>query len=152
MTTDAKPKAQHVEITRIFDAPIERVFRAWTDADELAAWYGPASMRTPRERIHIDLHEGGRFELTMVALDGDREFAIGYEIIELRPPELLVLRSDPTPNSEMHSSTIVRVELEALGQQTRMTLTDGPLPFGHEHAEAGYRAALDKLAVHLDGQ
>ena len=58
---------QQVLITRIFDAPREEVFRAWTDPDEVAQWYGPSQFDTPRERIHIDLRVGGRYELTMVS-------------------------------------------------------------------------------------
>jgi uncharacterized protein YndB with AHSA1/START domain len=48
--SDSTPAAgtdQEVLITRIFDAPRERVFKAWTDPDELAAWYGPEHMETP---------------------------------------------------------------------------------------------------------
>ena len=149
MDTRTATETQQVAITHVFDAPIEQVFRAWTDPDELAAWYGPAGMRTPRENIQIDLRVGGRSELTMVSLDGDREFSIGYEIVELSPPELLVLRSDPMPAASKGDSTTVRVALEDLDGRTRMTLTDGPLPFGREHAEAGYRAAVDKLAAHV---
>ena len=149
MDAHTAAEAQQVAITHVFDAPIEQVFRAWTDPDELAAWYGPAGMRTPRENIQIDLRVGGRYELTMVSLDGDREFSIGYEIVELSPPELLVLRSDPMPAASKGDSTTVRVALEDLDGRTRMTLTDGPLPFGREHAEAGYRAAVDKLAAHV---
>ena len=149
MDTKTAADARQVAITHVFDAPIEHVFRAWTDPDELAAWYGPAAMRTPRENIRIDLRVGGRYELTMVSLDGDREFTIGYEIVELSPPELLVLRSDPMPDAGKDASTTVRVALEDLDGRTRMTLTDGPLPFGREHAEAGYRAAVEKLAAHV---
>jgi len=149
MDTRTATETQQVAITHVFDAPIEQVFRAWTDPDELAAWYGPAGMRTPRENIQIDLRVGGRYELTMVSLAGDREFSIGYEIVELSPPELLVLRSDPMPAASKGDSTTVRVALEDLDGRTRMTLTDGPLPFGREHAEAGYRAAVDKLAAHV---
>ena len=149
MDADTAVDTQQVAITHVFDAPIEHVFRAWTDPDELAAWYGPAGMRTPREHIQLDLRVGGRFELTMVSLDGEREFSIGYEIVELSPPQLLVLRSDPMPETGKSASTTVRVALEDLDGRTRMTLTDGPLPFGREHAEAGYRAAVEKLAAHV---
>ena len=69
---------QRVLITRIFEAPREQVFKAWTDPDQVAAWYGPAHFDTPRERIHIDLRVGGRYELTMVQRDSRAEFAIGY--------------------------------------------------------------------------
>jgi uncharacterized protein YndB with AHSA1/START domain len=142
---------QEVLITRIFEAPRERVFSAWTDPDELAAWFGPANFDTPRERIHIDLRVGGRYELTMVR-PGGGEFAIGYEIVELVEPELIVLRSDPMPESGMHEPTVVRVEFHDHGAKTRMTLTDSPLPAaGRDHAAAGWNAALDKLAAFVSG-
>jgi uncharacterized protein YndB with AHSA1/START domain len=141
---------QEVLITRIFDAPRERVFRAWTDPDEVAAWYGPEHMDTPRERIRIDLRVGGRYELTMVPRGGGAGFTIGYEIVELVQPQLIVLRSDPMPEVGMHEPTIVRVEFHDHGAKTRMTLSDSPYPpAARGHAEAGYEAAFDKLAALL---
>ena len=151
--SDSHPAAtagQEVMITRIFDAPRERVFGAWTDPALVAAWFGPEHVDTPRERIRIDLRVGGRYELTMVRRDSGTEFAIGYEIIELVEPELIVLRSDPMPEMGMHEPTVVRVELHDHGAKTRMTLTDSPQPpAGRDHAEAGWRAAFDKLAAVL---
>jgi uncharacterized protein YndB with AHSA1/START domain len=152
--SDSTPEAadQEVLITRIFDAPRERVFRAWTDPDEVAAWYGPEHMEAPRERINIDLRTGGRWELTMVQRGGGgREFSIGYDILELVKPELIVLRSDPMPEVGMHEPTITRVEFHDHGDKTRMTLSDGPYPRGSGHAEAGWNAAFDKLATHVAG-
>jgi uncharacterized protein YndB with AHSA1/START domain len=143
---------QEVLITRIFEAPRETVFRAWTDPDQVAAWYGPEHFDTPRERIRIDLRVGGRYELTMVQRDGGAEFAIGYEILELVEPELIVLRSDPMPEVGMHVPTVLRVEFYDHGAKTRMTLTDSPYPpAGRGHAEAGYNAAFDKLATLVAG-
>jgi Activator of Hsp90 ATPase homolog 1-like protein len=60
---------QQVLITRSFDAPREQMFKAWTDPDQVAVWYRPGHFDTPRERIHIDLRVGGRYELTMVQRD-----------------------------------------------------------------------------------
>ena len=114
--------------------------------DQVAAWYGPEHFDTPRERVHIDLRVGGRYELTMVQRDSGAEFAIGYDILELVEPELLVLRSDPMPEMGMHEPTITRVELHDIGGRTRMILTDGPYP-ETGHAEAGWHAAFDKLAT-----
>jgi uncharacterized protein YndB with AHSA1/START domain len=136
-----------VLITRIFDAPREQVFKAWTDADEVAAWYGPEHFDTPPERIRIDLRVGGRYELTMVQRDDGREFPIGYDIVELVEPELIVLRSDPMPEVGLHEPTVTRVEFHDHGAKTRMTLSDGPYPAGGAHAEAGWSASLDKLST-----
>ncbi|WP_328305753.1 SRPBCC family protein [Actinomycetospora sp. NBC_00405] len=140
---------QHILITHVFDAPRERVFRAWTDPDALAAWYGPAHVETPRERIRIDLRVGGRYELTML-MPGGGEFAIGYEVVELVEPELLVLRSDPMPEMGMHEPTVLRLEFHDHGPKTRMTLSDGPYPaHGRGGAEAGWTAAFEKLEAQL---
>jgi uncharacterized protein YndB with AHSA1/START domain len=146
--TDPTPAAvsQEVVITRTFDAPREQVFRAWTDPDQVAAWYGPEHFDTPRDRIRIDLRVGGRYELTMVRRDGGGEFSIGYDIVEVVEPELLVLRSDPMPEVGVHGTTITRVELHDDGAQTRMVLTDGPYADG-SHAEAGWNQAFGKLAA-----
>jgi uncharacterized protein YndB with AHSA1/START domain len=146
-STPAAAADQEVLITRTFEAPREQVFRAWTDPDQVAAWYGPEHFDTPRDRIRIDLRVGGRYELTMVQRDIGAEFAVGYEILELVEPELIVLRSDPMPEMGMHEPTVTRVELQDLGGRTRMILTDGPYPAGGRHAEAGWSAAFDKLAT-----
>jgi uncharacterized protein YndB with AHSA1/START domain len=144
--TAAAPADQQIMITRIFDAPCDDVFRAWTDPDELAAWYGPAHVDVPREKVHVDLRVGGRWELTMVQRDNGREMALGYEILELDRPQLLVMRSDSMPG--MPEGSLLRVELYDHGSKTRMSLTDGPYPAAARgHAEAGWNAAFDKLAA-----
>jgi uncharacterized protein YndB with AHSA1/START domain len=142
--------AEQVVITRIFEVPRERVFKAWTDPDDVAAWFGPEHFDTPREQIRIDLRVGGRYELTMVQRGSGAEFPIGYEILELVETELIVLRSDPMPQVGMHEPTVTRVELQDLGGRTRMTLTDGPYPESR-HAEAGWIAAFDQLATLVAG-
>ena len=86
----------------------------------------------------------------MVPREGEGEFSIGYDIVELVEPELLVLRSDPMPDKGMPEGTVVRVEFHAHGDKTRMTLSDGPLPAaGRGPAEAGWIAACDKLEAHV---
>jgi uncharacterized protein YndB with AHSA1/START domain len=150
--TPVAPADQQVLITRIFEAPRERVFEAWLDPDQVAAWFGPEGMDTPRDRVNIDPRVGGRYELAMVQRGGGGEFAVGYEIIELVEPELIVLRSDPMPEVGMHEPTVVRVEFHDHGAKTRMTLSDAPYPReARGHAEAGWRAAFDKLEAMVAG-
>jgi len=57
---------QHILITRVFDAPRAQVFRAWTEPEAVAAWYGPEHIEVPRDRVEIDLRVGGRYQLTML--------------------------------------------------------------------------------------
>ncbi len=137
-----------VTITRTFDAPPDRIFAAWTIPTEIARWYGPEQFDIPADRISIDLRPGGRWDLTMVRCDGKGEFTIGYDIIEVDPPSLLVMRSDPSLH--MPDPTVVRVEITASGEGATLTLTDGPMPqAGAAGAERGYNAALDKLTTFL---
>ena len=140
---------QQVLITRIFEAPRERVFAAWTDPDQVSAWYGPEHFDTPREHVHIDLRVGGRYELTMVQPGTGAEHPVRYEILELVEPELIVLRSAPMPELGLPDGTVTRVEFNDHGDKTRMTLSDGPYPPGPSHAEAGWNSALKKLGVLL---
>jgi uncharacterized protein YndB with AHSA1/START domain len=135
---------QQVLITRVFDAPRELVFRAWTDPDHVAQWFGPERFDTPRETVEIDLRVGGRYELTMIQRDSGARFPVRYEIVELDAPRLLVLTSPPMPEIGQHQPTITRVELHDHGDKTRMTLSDGPYTQS-AHAEAGWNAAFAKL-------
>jgi uncharacterized protein YndB with AHSA1/START domain len=135
---------QEITITRVFDAPRELVFAAWTDPDQLARWFGPAGLETPRDSIEIDLRVGGRLHLRMEG--GGMEYGLRYEIVELAEPELLVLRSDPMPEVGLHHATLTRIELAEEDGKTRLTLTDGPYPEdGGRHAGVGWQQSFDKL-------
>jgi uncharacterized protein YndB with AHSA1/START domain len=135
---------QQVLITRIFDAPRDLVFQAWTDPDHVAQWFGPDGFDTPRETVTIDLQVGGRYELGMVQKESGALFPVRYEIIELDPPRLLVLKSEPMPDAGMHAPTVTRIELHDQGEKTQMRLTDGPYTQS-AHAEAGWNGAFVKL-------
>ena len=141
---------REITITRVFDAPRELVFRAWTDPDHLARWFGPAGFQIPRESVHVDPRAGGRFTLRMVQPGSGRAFDLEYEIVELVEPELLVLRSGPNPEMNLPHEVIARIELENENGKTRLTLSDGPYPEeGGRWAGAGWNGAFDKLAAAL---
>ncbi len=135
---------QQVMITRIFEASRDLVFQAWTDPDQVAQWFGPDGFDTPRETVRIDLRVGGRYELGMVQKESGAVFPVRYEIIELDPPGLLVLKSEPMPEVGMHEPTVTRIELHDHGDKTRMSLSDGPYTES-THAEAGWNGAFAKL-------
>ena len=139
-----------ITITRVFDAPREVVFKAWTDPDQVATWFGPAGFEVPRESVEIDLRPGGRFRLLMVRGDAGMEHPIDYEVVEVSEPELLVLRSEPNPQVGLHQGTVARIELQEEGGKTRMTLTDGPYTKdGARGAGGGWEGAFDKLEASL---
>ena len=133
-----------VVLTRVFDAPRRLVFQAWTAPDHVALWFGPEGFQTPRESVTIDLRVGGRYELGMIQKQSGALFPVRYEIIELDPPRLLVLKSEPMPEIGIHEPTFTRIELRDHGDKTRMTLSDGPYTQS-PHAEAGWNGAFAKL-------
>ena len=59
---------QEFTYTRIFDAPRERVWRAWTDAEALAQWWGPKGVTI--RVLKLDLRPGGMFHYTMAFQPG----------------------------------------------------------------------------------
>jgi uncharacterized protein YndB with AHSA1/START domain len=97
-----KIAAAEVVFERRFDAPRERVWRALTDPEELAAWLAPAE---------IELRERGALVL---------EFDDGIErgtITEIREPDVIAYTWN-----EGNTDSLVRFELEAEGDGTRLTL------------------------------
>jgi uncharacterized protein YndB with AHSA1/START domain len=124
------------------------VFKAWTDPDTVAAWFGPDHMERPTTESTSTFASGDGTSSPWSAVAVGAEFANRYDIIELVEPELIVLRSDPMPGVGMLEPATVRVEFHDHGAKTRMTLSDSPQPpDGRSHAEAGWSAALDKLAA-----
>src|SRR5882757_7578214 len=136
---------QQVVITRVFDAPRDLVFRAWTEPDHVAKWFGPQGFDIPRDSVVIDLRVGGRFELRMFNSQMGFDTRLVYEILELVEPELLVLRHEPKPEMGIPDATVTRVELHDENGKTRMVLTDGPY-VESGHAATGWSQAFEKLA------
>ena len=141
---------REITITRVFDAPRELVFQAWTDPDHLARWFGPAGFEIPRDSVYTDPRIGGRITIRMVQPGSGHQFDLDYEILELVEPELIVLKSGPNPEMSLHHEVVTRIQLEDENGKTRLTLTDGPYPEeGGRLAGAGWNGAFDKLAVDL---
>src|SRR5437867_12269293 len=68
-----KTKRQELVISRIFDAPRELVWKAWTDPERVKRWWGPKGFTAPY--INIDFRTGGKYLYCMrgVAVPGGEE-------------------------------------------------------------------------------
>ena len=75
-----------IRITRDFDAPVERVFRAWVDKDLFARWVGPRSIDTTIDEW--DARTGGSWRYT--SRRGDEVYRFYGSFHEVRPQERLV--------------------------------------------------------------
>jgi uncharacterized protein YndB with AHSA1/START domain len=132
-----------VQIRRTVRAKRDRVFRAWTDAEDLKRWWGPGEFTTPV--AEVDARPGGSYLLVMQPPHGDAMRLVGtYR--EVDPPERLVYtwRWD-TPWSDGHES-VVTVEFVDKGDDTEVVLTHDHFgPEGEDPYRDGWEGGLDKL-------
>jgi uncharacterized protein YndB with AHSA1/START domain len=139
---------REVRINHVFDAPREAVFDAWTDPDQLTLWWAPEGFHIPRESVVVEPRVGGRFHLDLVESSGS-EWPMRAEILQISPPELIVMRSEPIPEAGI-AETVTRVVLEVEGSRTRMTITQGPYTDEvYENASAGWRSLVVNLETLL---
>ncbi len=116
-TTVATP-ANEIVITRLFDAPRELLFEAWTNPLHIPHWYGPNGFTTTVHEMAVV--PGGVWRLTMRGPDG-RDFRSHIVFDEVEWPCRLVFRRVHEPGSEFSEQT-VHVTFDKRGEQTLLTL------------------------------
>jgi len=148
-------------ITRVFDAPRELVWRAWTDPEHFRHWWGPKEYTCPS--CTIDLRPGGAWHAAMRGPDGKDLWSKGIykEIVE---PERIVSTDffsneagehvDPAEYGlppEFPAEMLVTLTFEDLGGKTRLTVHQSmPAAMAKQMgAYEGWNQSLDKLADHL---
>jgi uncharacterized protein YndB with AHSA1/START domain len=82
-----QPAEFELSISRLIDAPRTRIFRAWTEPQLLAQWWGPHGMTTPE--CEMDLWVGGQFRTLMRAPDGS-EYPTQGVYLEIVAPQRIV--------------------------------------------------------------
>lgn len=138
-------------ITRIFDAPRERVYRAFTDPDQVARWFGPAGWMVPRETVDIDARPGGHQRLVMVnAEDPGLTSPVDAELTEVVENEVLAgtqsMRHSPgLPGPSAALS--LRVEFAGSSHhKTLLVIWQGPYTEEDEAmARQGWETSFGKL-------
>jgi len=134
-----------LNLRRIFKAPRKRVFRAWTDPEELKKWWGPEGYATPS--AEVDLRVGGKYRLGMRKLPDGEIFYLSGIYREVRPPERLVYtwRWEAQPE---HGETLVTVEFREVGDSTEVVLTHERFPTetARDDHNRGWSGCLDRLA------
>jgi uncharacterized protein YndB with AHSA1/START domain len=86
-TIEADPNVPTIRIIRDFDAPRDRVFRAWVDRELVARWLGPKSSEMRIDQWNA--HTGGNYRYAAVQ-DGEEVAAFYGSFHEVRPSERLV--------------------------------------------------------------
>lgn len=154
-------KENELVIERVFAAPPEAVWRAWTEPEKAQLWWGPKGFTTPFCRI--DLRVGGTYLNCMRSPEGQDYWSTGtYR--EVVPPERLVCTDSfadetgavvPASRYGMEGDwpleLLITATFAAEGEKTLLTLRHAGLPAGEarEQCAAGWNEMFDKLADYL---
>ena len=158
----APPKGFDLTITRVFDAPRDLVWKAWTDPAMQMQWMGPRGFKT----IELDMPKtpGAPWRRTMEGSVPATGAAVKLKqhgtVREVKPPELLVysfawdVPSDVGLSNMDFEENIVTVQLEQRGSQTVMTFTQSPFLSASacEGHTGGWNSAFDKFAEFLTAE
>ena len=139
-----------LSITRVFDAPPERLWSVWTEPEPFADWYGGPGCPVPLESVTMDVRPGGALRLTM--LIGSREVQWKGEYLEVVEPERLVFTVTDKPGDDRHELvTVVLRELDDGRTEMRFEQRGHMGPEQYEAARTGWGGFLDRLAERLAG-
>lgn len=149
----AASDAGGILIVRIFDAPRELVFKAWTEPERFATWFGEEGSSIPLETLSLDVRPGGAWSAIMIHGPERVEIPFSGHYREVVEPERLVFTfADPT-DQDSPNVEVMTVVLEDLGgDKTQMTVTQrgGNLPSDeYSRAMRGELIFFDRLGEHL---
>ena len=166
--TDIKIEGNDVILTRYFEAPRHRVYRAWTDPRQLAGWFGPRVFT--KTEAELDLRPGGAWRVTMATPEGLR-YPITGTYLELEEPSRIVTRvtvdehpeewhrmvdaNRPAGSGPGHGEMIWTVTFETQGTGTLLTVRDHFEKAGDRHAHVkmgmnqGWTESFDRLEALL---
>lgn len=149
-----EPHVNEFVITRVFDAPRELVFRAWTEPEHFARWWGSHGTTTPLETTRMDVRPGGEWYARMRSdADGtEHPFAGTYREI-VTNERLVMTLSDgdrPDPDRE-HLLTVTFTDVDGKTEMVlRQTGDFGDFPEGrYKGLNEGYSQFFDRLAASL---
>ncbi len=152
---------REIVITRIFNAPRELVFKAWTEAKHIEQWWGPEGFTT--RVTEMDLRPGGQWCYVMISSDGTEYPAQGV-FREIVAPERLVTSDEfgegieKVLDVDLPQGMVMTVLFEDLDGKTKLTIQ-----IVHESADdrrkheemgvvPGWNSSLDCLNQYLAKQ
>ena len=164
-TQSGYKEKEDLVVTRIIDAPIELVWKAWTDPDHVMKWWGPKYYTSPS--CKIDLREGGKYVFCMRAPQeqgGQDSYTAGI-FKKILPMELLEFTQgmadqdgnpiDPAqagmpPDFPKAIRTVVTFK-RFRGDMTELTVTEYAWPASQMmvYSIAGLHQSIDKLIESL---
>lgn len=157
--TDNDASQDAVVIERTFDAPVDLIWKMWTDPEHFKAWYGPDGAVVPVAKMDVRVGGTRLVCMEMATPGGPMQMWFAGEYREVIENQRLVYTdtmsdehgnaSPPPGMPDMHPATTeVRVELEEVEGRTKMVVTHVGIPAGSPGA-GGWAMALDKLDAHV---
>jgi uncharacterized protein YndB with AHSA1/START domain len=151
-SSDADATEYGIRITRVFDAPRERVWREWTEPEAFADWYGGPSCEVPLSSVSMDVRPGGTWQLTMFCPPGRRRIDWEGEYREVEPPTRLVFTVSDQPGDDAFE--LVTVVLDDLGDdctEMRFEQRGSLSPEQYERAGEGWGTFFERVQERLAG-
>ncbi len=141
---------KELTITRLINAPRQRVWKAWTDAKQVAQWWGPRGFTNPV--CEVEAKVGGKI---LIHMSGFGMLApMAGKFTEVVEPERLVFTNNAYTDASMSKvliEAITTVTFKDEGGKTRLTVHNAVLKAAPEAAQAlagmepGFTQQLDKL-------
>jgi uncharacterized protein YndB with AHSA1/START domain len=131
---------------RTIRAQVVRVFEAWTQPEQLRAWWGPRPVTC--SEAEVDLRVGGRYRIVNALPDGGSVIIHGeFRVVEV--PRKLVYTWRVGDGDEL---SLVTVRFEARGEGTEVVIVheDIPSDLVRDSHEEGWRGCLGGLERHFD--
>ncbi len=140
-----------ISLTRVFDAPRERVWSEWTEPEAFADWFGGPECEVPISSVSMDVRPGGAWKLTMFAPPDRREINWWGEYREVDEPERLVFTISDQPEADLYELVVV-VLTDLGGGRTEMLFEQRGRrkgPEDYEAAKTGWGGFFDRMDERL---
>jgi uncharacterized protein YndB with AHSA1/START domain len=145
-----RPDGPGFELTRVFDAPREQVWREWTAAEAFADWYGGPDAEVPLDTVSWRPEPDREWRARMFFGSSRREINWRGTFLEVEEPQRLVFTVTDQPEDDRVD--IVTVTLEDLGDgrtEMRVEQRGWMEPEQYEAAKRGWDAFFDRMAARL---
>jgi uncharacterized protein YndB with AHSA1/START domain len=145
-----QPQERVLVIERIFDAPRDLVFRAWTEPERMVRWFGPRGFTSTI--VKADFRPGGAYRFHLRSPDGADHWLQGVnrEIVE---PERLVSTYAwaDAEGKATRPETLLTLTFEEHGDKTKLTLHQAVFESvtARDLHNGGWSSSLDRLAEYL---
>ena len=134
---------KELRIERIVHAPPDRVFSAWTTANELAAWWGPEGITC--KSAEIDARVGGTYRIENALPDGSTLWIFGeFEVVD--KPVKLVFSWRVSTSTAAPERVTIDFQPHRAGTQIVLTHEKIPTAERREQHESGWCGCLDGLS------